>query len=166
MTCSIQHLAEPASATYAGYHESPIGVIEVVGMEGALISLNFVEHARHEAVGNPLIEETLRQLSEYFGGKRREFALPLAWHGTVFQQQVWRQLLEIPYGVTLSYRDLARAIGKPEAVRAVGSANGKNPISIIVPCHRVIGSDGDLTGYGGGLWRKEWLLRHEGALVF
>jgi methylated-DNA-[protein]-cysteine S-methyltransferase len=163
MACSIQHLAESASAIYMGYYESPIGLIEVGGIEEALISLNFVEKVRYEVVWNPLIEETMRQISEYFSGNRCEFALPLAWQGTAFQRQVWRELLKIPYGGTLSYGDLALAMGKPRAVRAVGSANGKNSISIIVPCHRVIGSDGNLTGYGGGLWRKEWLLRHEGG---
>ncbi|MBN1937224.1 MAG: methylated-DNA--[protein]-cysteine S-methyltransferase [Anaerolineae bacterium] len=113
----------------------------------------------------PVIEMALVQLDEYFSGVRRVFDLPLGLHGTEFQQRVWRQLLEIPYGQTASYAEVARALGNPQAVRAVGLANGKNPISIIVPCHRVIGSDGNLVGYGGGLWRKEWLLKHEGCLL-
>jgi methylated-DNA-[protein]-cysteine S-methyltransferase len=106
--------------------------------------------------------EAVRQLSEYFAGTRRTFHLPLRLQGTEFQQRVWRELTEIPYGETWSYGQLARRIGNPNASRAVGLANGRNPISILVPCHRVIGADGSLTGYGGGLERKQWLLAHEG----
>jgi methylated-DNA-[protein]-cysteine S-methyltransferase len=105
-----------------------------------------------------------RQLEEYFAGRRRQFDLPLDLHGTEFQKRCWQELLKIPYGETRSYADVARAIGKPSAVRAVGLANGQNPIAIIVPCHRVIGSDGSLTGYGGGLETKRKLLELEGAL--
>ena len=105
-----------------------------------------------------------RQLEEYFAARRREFDLPLTLNGTAFQQRVWRELKEIPFGETCSYGDLAARIGKPSASRAVGLANGSNPISVIVPCHRVIGANGSLTGYGGGLPRKQWLLAHEGAL--
>ncbi len=105
------------------------------------------------------------QLLEYFERKREHFDLPLAPRGTPFQQRVWAALLEIPCGVTISYGELATRLGDPKASRAVGLANGRNPISIIVPCHRVIGANGNLTGYGGGLDRKEWLLRHEGALL-
>ena len=105
-----------------------------------------------------------RQLEEYFAGRRRQFDLPLDLHGTEFQKRCWQELLKIPYGETRSYADVARAIGNPSAVRAVGLANGQNPIAIIVPCHRVIGSDGSLTGYGGGLETKRKLLELEGAL--
>ena len=108
------------------------------------------------------LPETVRQLSEYFGGTRRDFALPLRLQGTDFQRRVWRTLTEIPFGATWSYGQLAKRIDKPSASRAVGLANGRNPISILVPCHRVIGADGSLTGYGGGLERKRWLLAHEG----
>jgi methylated-DNA-[protein]-cysteine S-methyltransferase len=107
--------------------------------------------------------EASRQLQAYFAGERREFDLPLAPYGSDFQRRVWSALLEIPYGETISYLELARRLGDPRAVRAVGSANGRNPISIIIPCHRVIGADGSLVGYGGGLERKRWLLRHEAA---
>ena len=107
------------------------------------------------------VKESFKQLSEYFKGQRREFFLNLEPMGTDFQKSVWRQLEKIPYGVTTSYGEIADALGKPSAGRAVGSANGKNPIAIIIPCHRVIGSDGSLTGYGGGLWRKEWLIGFE-----
>jgi len=104
------------------------------------------------------------QLAEYFAGQRREFDLPLDLRGTDFQKSCWRELLKVPYGETRSYADIARAMGRPAAVRAVGLANGQNPIAIIVPCHRVIGSDGSLTGYGGGLETKRKLLELEGAL--
>lgn len=107
----------------------------------------------------------IAQLDEYFERRRRVFELPLAPQGTAFQQRVWAALLEIPFGVTISYGELATRLGDPKASRAVGLANGRNPISLIVPCHRVIGANGNLTGYGGGLDRKEWLLRHEGALL-
>jgi methylated-DNA-[protein]-cysteine S-methyltransferase len=105
------------------------------------------------------------ELTEYFGGDRTSFSMPLAPSGTPFQLAVWEQLTRIPFGETVSYGDIAAALGKrPVASRAVGLANGRNPVAVIVPCHRVIGADGSLTGYGGGLDRKEWLLRHEGAM--
>ncbi len=110
----------------------------------------------------PPLAAAVRQLNEYFAGGRRDFDLPLRPQGTQFQTRVWRELTEIPYGQTWSYGQLARRIDKPSASRAVGLANGRNPISILVPCHRVIGADGSLTGYGGGLERKRWLLAHEG----
>jgi methylated-DNA-[protein]-cysteine S-methyltransferase len=108
-----------------------------------------------------------RQLAAYFAGDLRCFDLPLALDGTPFQRQVWQQLLSVGYGHTASYQAIAHAIDNPKAVRAVGAANGRNPVAIIVPCHRIIGSGArpKLTGYGGGLWRKEWLLRHEGVLL-
>lgn len=118
-----------------------------------------------DASSGPL-PETARQLGEYFAGKRREFDLPLRLYGTEFQQHVWQMLTRIPYGVTWSYGEQAKRLNKPNASRAVGLANGRNPISIIVPCHRVIGANGSLTGYGGGLERKQWLLAHEGLHQF
>jgi len=111
--------------------------------------------------GGPL-PRAVRQLEEYFAGRRRDFDLPLRWEGTAFQQRAWQALTEIPYGATWSYGEQAKRIGSPKASRAVGLANGRNPISILVPCHRVIGADGSLTGYGGGVERKRWLLAHEG----
>jgi methylated-DNA-[protein]-cysteine S-methyltransferase len=116
---------------------------------------------REDANAGPL-PEAVRQLEEYFAGTRRDFDLPMRPQGTLFQERVWRALTEIPYGETWSYGELAKRIGNPNAPRAVGLANGRNPISILVPCHRVIGADGSLTGYGGGLGRKQWLLAHEG----
>jgi methylated-DNA-[protein]-cysteine S-methyltransferase len=106
------------------------------------------------------------QLLEYFAGKRQIFDIPLALRGTEFQLAVWNELLRIPYGDTITYAELAQRIGRPSAIRAVGAANGANPIPVIVPCHRVIGSNGTLTGYGGGIQRKQWLLAHEGRRLF
>jgi methylated-DNA-[protein]-cysteine S-methyltransferase len=115
-----------------------------------------VENPEH-----PVLRESIRQLTEYFAGTRRAFDLPLEFRGTDFQRKAWSALLTIPYGETRSYLDMARVLGNPAAVRAVGAANGRNPISIIAPCHRVIGAGGDLTGFGGGLEAKAWLLAHE-----
>ena len=106
-------------------------------------------------------DAAIEQMREYFAGERRKFDVPLDAPGTAFQQSVWQALREIPYGAIRSYGDIASAVGSPKAVRAVGTANGMNRIAIMIPCHRVIGADGTLTGYGGGLWRKDWLLRHE-----
>ncbi|MDR1680771.1 MAG: methylated-DNA--[protein]-cysteine S-methyltransferase [Prevotellaceae bacterium] len=114
-----------------------------------------------EVPANPILQACIRQLDEYFAGRRRSFDLPLAPSGTAFQRGVWQALAAIPYGQTISYLELARRIGNSKAVRAVGRANGQNKIVIIVPCHRVIGAHGTLVGYTGGLWRKEWLLKHE-----
>lgn len=155
------------SEEYRAYYHSPIGWIRITGTEEGIASLYFVEDPETSA-GEipPCLQECVRQLEEYFQGQRRAFSLKLLPRGTEFQQRVWAQLLKVPYGSTASYRDIALALGDADAVRAVGSANGKNPISIIIPCHRIIGSDGKLIGYGGGVWRKEWLLRHErGVLV-
>jgi methylated-DNA-[protein]-cysteine S-methyltransferase len=144
------------------YYQSPIGLVEIAGTDAALTGLSFVE-SRPRKPGDepPLLRDALRQIDEYFLGRRTEFSIPLKTEGTSFQEDVWRALRGIGYGMTASYQDIARTVGRPDAVRAVGAANGANPISIIIPCHRVIGKDGRLTGYGGGLWRKEWLLHHE-----
>lgn len=114
---------------------------------------------------HPVIQECVQQLQEYFEGKRKTFDLPLQQKGSVFQQNVWTQLLKIEYGKTISYLELSKRVGDVKAIRAVGTTNGKNQIAIIVPCHRVIGSDGSLTGYAGELWRKKWLLEHEGKFA-
>lgn len=145
-----------------GYFESPIGLVEVGGTERAVTSLLFVAARRAGVTASAPVEAALEQVAAYFAGRLRVFDLPLDLQGTPFRQQVWAALLEIPYGETVSYAELAAAIGNPRAVRAVGAANGANPVSIVVPCHRVVGSDGSLTGYGGGVWRKAWLLGHEG----
>ena len=150
------------SQTKIRYTSSPIGTIELQERNGFLSDLNFREK---EATGkdetSPLLSSCVKQLTEYFAGKRTEFDIPLALEGTVFQREVWDALRTIPFGHTATYREIARKISRPSAVRAVGAANGANPVSIIVPCHRIVGADGSLTGYGGGLWRKKWLLEHE-----
>jgi len=118
-----------------------------------------------EDTRTPVLRETAEQLDAYFAGKRKSFDLPLEPRGTAFERRVWRALVRIPYGKTFCYGEIARRLGKPKAFRAVGAANGKNPISVIIPCHRLIGKGGDLTGYGGGLERKRRLLELEGALA-
>jgi O-6-methylguanine DNA methyltransferase len=140
------------------------GVSPLWGVEGAAKPPWASRDWEHRPGG---LAEAARQLGEYFGGGRTEFDLPLAPRGTEFQLAVWAELTRIPYGTTASYGEVARALGKSlVASRAVGLANGRNPISIIVPCHRVIGADGSMTGYGGGVERKEWLLGHEGLAIF
>ncbi|MER6102807.1 methylated-DNA--[protein]-cysteine S-methyltransferase [Streptomyces sp. NPDC001832] len=146
---------------------SPYGPLTLVATDGALAGL-YMTDQRHrppeETFGDPdprPFTETIRQLDAYFAGELREFDLPLHLEGTPFQRSVWAQLLLIPYGETRSYGELAESLGKPGASRAVGLANGRNPVSIIVPCHRVIGASGSLTGYGGGLDRKQRLLAFE-----
>ena len=147
---------------YLTYYQSPIGVMEIVGSREHIVTVNFVDQARAGDDDLPAcIQECVRQIDEYFKGNLKEFSLKLQMQGTDFQKTVWQQLTKVAYGQTASYRQIAAAIGNPAASRAVGNANGKNPISIIVPCHRIIGTDGSLTGYGGGLWRKAWLLGHE-----
>jgi methylated-DNA-[protein]-cysteine S-methyltransferase len=148
---------------YYGYYDSTIGTIEIAGTSSAITSLNFVKERREGVESCSIVDEAVRQVAEYFAGSRREFDVPFALSGTDFQRRVWQQLLTVPYGQTATYQEVATALGNPKAVRAVGAANGRNPISIIVPCHRIVGSDGRLVGYGGDLWRKEWLLSHEGC---
>jgi len=159
-------MKQPAAETiHYAYYTSPIGLIELGATEEALALLYFVEEPRHDSESTAILETTQQQLTEYFARTRQDFDLPLLFLGTEFQQRVWRQLLTVPYSKTESYQAIANALGNPKAVRAVGAANGQNPISIIAPCHRIIGSNGRLIGYGGGLWRKEWLLKHEGYLL-
>lgn len=147
---------------YFWHISSPIGDLTLTEEEGALTGLYFGRLSRPGEEGpTALLEETARQLREYFAGQRREFDLPLRLRGTAFQMQVWKALQAIPYGEVRTYGEIARAIGKPKACRAVGMANHKNPISIIVPCHRVVGAGGSLTGYGGGLENKRFLLELE-----
>lgn len=145
--------------------ETPIGPVTVVS-DGTAIKIVTMQAATDVASrswtrDDALLAEPARQLRAYFAGELRAFTLPLAAHGTAFQQRVWHALLQIPYGSTTSYGELAAAIGSPGSARAVGAANGQNPIGIIVPCHRVIGASGALTGYAGGMARKQWLLEHE-----
>jgi methylated-DNA-[protein]-cysteine S-methyltransferase len=148
--------------TFTAHYRSEIGLIRVTGRDDGITAVDFVEgEARTDARIPGCLEECIGQLDEYFRGKRTTFAIPLKPQGTPFQQKVWAALAGIPFGKTVSYRDVASAVGHAKAFRAVGGANHRNPIAVIIPCHRVIGADGKLTGYGGGLWRKEWLLAHE-----
>lgn len=155
------------TTTYYTELDSPIGVLLITG-NGSAITGVYMQDGR-PAIGDHWQRDDAHfmaareQLQAYFRGERQHFDLPLAGEGTVFQQSVWKALREIPYGHTESYGELARRIGNHKASRAVGLANGRNPIGIIVPCHRVIGANGSLTGYAGGLERKKWLLAHEQA---
>jgi methylated-DNA-[protein]-cysteine S-methyltransferase len=148
---------------------SPVGELLLAGEEGVLKILSF-PRGSHAVEPSPAwrrseapFADAIRQLRAYFEGDLRSFDLPLGPEGTAFQREVWKSLQAIPYGATRTYGEIARSLGKPTAFRAVGSANGRNPIPIIIPCHRVVGSDGSLTGFGGGLPVKHWLLAREGA---
>jgi methylated-DNA-[protein]-cysteine S-methyltransferase len=143
---------------------SPVGPLTLVEREGAIARLSFGAHGPDEPP-TPLLARAVAQLEEYFGGERRSFDLPLAPSGTEFQLACWRALAEIPYGETRSYGEQARHIGRPDRARAVGAANGANPIAIILPCHRVIGADGSLVGFGGGLETKRRLLDLEAGIL-
>jgi methylated-DNA-[protein]-cysteine S-methyltransferase len=147
------------------YYESPIGLLKIGGTDSYIGEISFVDNQEQLVHGEPgiteLMHECTEQLIEYFHGKRQHFDIPVHQDGTEFQRRVWSELLEIPYGKTISYMDMAKRLGDPKVIRAAATTNGKNKIGIIVPCHRVIGSDKSLTGYAGGLWRKKWLLQHE-----
>ena len=148
--------------TYTGYLETPAGVIEVTATDESILSIRFADKAG-KANPNALTKKCAAQLTEYFKGERTAFDLPLKAEGTPFQRAVWRALAAIPYGETRSYEDIARAVGSPKGVRAVGGANGRNPFAIVVPCHRVIRKSGETGGYAGGVPRKEILLAQEAA---
>ena len=156
------------STLFCTYYHSPIGIIRIAGTDRFISEVHFMkeeEIALSDLKPSLVLPEVIRdgvdQLIEYFQGKRKNFTVPVYQDGTDFQQIVWNELLGIPYGRTISYQTLSKKIGDVKAIRAVGTTNGKNKIGVIVPCHRVIGSNGDLTGYAGGLWRKKWLLDHE-----
>lgn len=144
--------------------DSPVGPLTIVVEEGALTKLHF--GALSGTLSSPREEDVALQLREYFGGARRAFDVAIAPRGTEFQRAVWNELTRIPFGETVSYRDIADRLGKRGAERAVGAANGANPVAIVIPCHRVIGSNRSLTGYGGGIAAKQWLLAHEGQRLF
>lgn len=147
---------------YTEYLRSDIGTLEICATDTGLISVYFIDTQQQNPSSNEVTHACKHQLQQYFSGQRQSFDLPLSTdNGTDFQKQVWNALNTIPYGQVASYADIAGRINNPKAVRAVGAANGKNPISIIVPCHRVIGANGTLTGYAGGLQRKAWLLKLE-----
>lgn len=149
------------------YYSSPIGIIEITGNEDGIATLYFVDAKKEDStIIPPELKECAYQLDEYFKGIRKEFGVKLNPQGSEFQKKVWNELQAVPFGKTASYLQISKQLGDSNATRAVGNANGSNPISIIVPCHRIIGSNGKLTGYSGGLWRKEWLLNHEKTIVF
>ena len=156
--------------------DSPVGPLRLIATESHLVAVLWPDDAEGRvrfvtdpvdvaAADHPILAAAADQLDEYFAGDRRSFDLPLDLRGTEFQQQVWRALAEIPFGETSTYGKQAAAIGRPRAIRAVGSANGRNPLSIVLPCHRIVGADGKLTGFAGGLDTKRWLLDHEAALA-
>ncbi len=156
-------------STYYTYYQSPIGLIKIGGTDNYISELLFFDNRNDVAHGEPGISEVMHQcteeLIEFFNGKRRNFDIAVSQNGTEFQQNIWGELLQIPYGKTISYLELAQRTGDVKAIRAAAATNGKNKICIIVPCHRVIGSDKNLIGYSGGLWRKKWLLQHEFKVV-
>jgi len=150
---------------YFTYYESPIGLIKIGGTDQFIAEVSFIDNKEQKEHGAPGISDMIHQcteeLIEFFAGRRKVFTVPVHQEGTDFQKRVWSELLEIPFGKTISYLDLSKRLGDPKAIRAAASANGRNKIAIIVPCHRVIGSDKTLVGYSGGLWRKKWLLQQE-----
>lgn len=151
------------TAPYATSFDSPVGTVHLVGRDGSLVGL-YLDESRHRGPVEPdegRLDDARTQVEQYFAGERTDFDLDLAPAGTPFQLAVWEALRTVGYGQTASYVDIARKIGRPSASRAVGAANGRNPISLIVPCHRVIGASGQLVGYGWGVQRKRWLLDHE-----
>jgi len=149
------------SLIYRNWFESPLGWIRTGVTEAGVCELYFYEERTGEEDRHPLLRLAHEQLGAYFEGSLTGFSLPLAPSGTTFQLKVWNELLTIGYGEVITYRDLGIRLGGANYTRIAGQANGKNPVSLIIPCHRVIGMNGALTGYGGGLWRKKWLLEHE-----
>ena len=143
------------------YVQTPIGIAELIGDKNGLASITVLESKKPKGTIPAVLKDAVEQLEEYFEGNRTVFELQLNPSGTDFQKKVWEALLQIPFGKTISYLELSKQLGDAKAIRAVASANGKNPLWIVVPCHRVIGTNGDLTGYAGGLHRKKWLLEHE-----
>ncbi len=149
------------------YYRTPVGFAKIIAEDGFITAINITDNdeAIIEEPESTVLKMAIYQLDEYFAGKRKTFDLPIKQSGTDFQQQVWQQLLNIDYGTTISYAQLSNQMKSPLAIRAIAAANGKNSLWIVVPCHRVIGSDGSLTGYAGGLWRKQWLLEHEATTL-
>lgn len=145
------------------YLKTPAGTLEITGTTEGIRTVSFLPEKKRKWFVPVCLRECVQQLREYFDGKRDMFAVKIDLLGSDFQLKVWNELQKIPFGKTISYHELAERIGDPKAVRAVGQANAKNPVSIIIPCHRVIGNDGKLVGYAGGLERKKWLLEHEQA---
>jgi methylated-DNA-[protein]-cysteine S-methyltransferase len=154
----------------SSYYHSPVGFLKISGTDEYITEVSFNDKVQNVEGKKrnlpPMVIQCIEQMIQYFNGERRIFELPINQPGTVFQQGVWNELMAIPFAKTISYLELARRTGDGKASRAVASANGKNNVAIIVPCHRVIGSNNDLIGYGGGLWRKKWLLEHEVKVAY
>jgi methylated-DNA-[protein]-cysteine S-methyltransferase len=146
---------------YSGYYKSPIGFLEIKATDEGIFSVIFTDEMTSEQSENTYIRQCIEQLDEYFRGLRSTFTVALSPNGTEFQRKVWQHVMSIPYGRTVTYSDIAIRLGNDHASRAVGMANAKNQIAILIPCHRVIGKNKDLTGYAWGTWRKEWLIQHE-----
>ena len=143
------------------YIKTPLGIAKIMGDENGISVISVSDEGEISKTIPSVVQESVSQLNDYFEGKRTDFTFKLNPLGTDFQKKVWKELLEIPFGKTMTYLQLSKKLGDVKAIREVASANGKNPLWIVVPCHRVIGTDGSLTGYAGGLWRKKWLLEHE-----
>jgi methylated-DNA-[protein]-cysteine S-methyltransferase len=157
---------------FSTYYQSPVGLLKIGGNEHYISEILFIDNIEHPHSDPrkkklpPVIIQCIEQLIQYFQGQRRIFDFPVNQNGTEFQKKVWNELLGIPFGKTISYLELSRRLGDTKVIRAAASANGKNNIVIVVPCHRVIGSKNDLVGYGGGIWRKRWLLEHEAKIMY
>jgi methylated-DNA-[protein]-cysteine S-methyltransferase len=161
--------------SYTAYYHSPIGTLSIKSYGDSIAEILFAnswkgntvneDEVNYDVPDSSIIKKCIRQLDQYFAGKRKKFDLKLTFSGSDFQRQVWNELLNIPFGKHISYMDLSKRIENVKAIRAVGTANGSNKICIVVPCHRVIGSNGELIGYGGDLWRKKWLLDHEAKVA-
>ena len=149
-----------------GHLETPLGLLQIEGDTAGITAITFVEKPKDATpITSKHVQTAITELDAYFRRENTTFSFKLKPHGTEFQQKVWKQLTTIPFGKTLSYQQMANNLGDPKVIRAAASANGKNPIAIVIPCHRVIGSDGSLTGYAGGLHRKKWLLAHESPVT-
>ena len=153
---------------FSTYYQSPVGLLHITSSPDYISSINFIDNLENPVPQNPcpIIILCVEQLIQYFNGERRKFEFPIHQTGTPFQEKVWDELLGIPFGKTISYLELARRVGDTKVIRAAASANGKNNVAIVVPCHRVIGSNNEMVGYGGGLWRKKWLLDHETKVLY
>ncbi|MDB5000281.1 MAG: methylated-DNA--[protein]-cysteine S-methyltransferase [Mucilaginibacter sp.] len=148
------------------YYRTPVGIAFIVAEDGYITKVSIRDEELEETTtDSPVLLEAIKQLREYFDGERKEFDLPIKQPGSNFQQEVWQQLLQIKYGSTITYLQQSQQMNNPLAIRAIAAANGRNNLWIVVPCHRVIGSNGSLTGYAGGLWRKKWLLEHEARVM-
>jgi methylated-DNA-[protein]-cysteine S-methyltransferase len=159
------------SEIFSTYYQSPVGLLKITGTENFITEILFIDnierpHIDHKKKIPAIMINCIEQLIQYFQGQKRFFDFPMNQSGTEFQKKVWNELLSIPFGKTISYLELSRRLGDVKAIRAAAAANGKNNIVIVVPCHRVIGSKKDLVGYGGGIWRKKWLLEHEAKIAY